>query len=660
MNHRLAFARAFRSTTRFLGLDDPRRRKLAAGVILGLTILWLGVQVRAQCSAISRRLEAMESHRMSVSLRSNPNKTPILTPEGSGFNCWLRLDETPPHVISAVVAVEDHRFLRHHGVDFTRASRAIWDGMLHLRSPRGTSTITQQVARSVFLTRERTLTRKLKEVLIASYLEYKLTKQRILEIYLNTVPLGQIGPYPVEGVRAGSIAYLGKDITEVDVPEAALLAAMIQQPTYLNPRQHPVPAAERRDLVLRVMTRRGYLEEKDYKRMARRPLKPRPAAEKFASTGHYYQLAGKELSNLDAAEGPLAVELTLDAELQEIALAAVRRGMERIDQVVSRRDSGNARPEVALVAMDARTGGVLALVGGRNFLESQLNRAVARRQPGSTFKPFVYAAALEYGTRKGPVGAYSLVADTPRGFSFGGELYQPNNYGGYVNELVTLQEALNRSLNVPAVRIAEAVGYSRVANLANRIGLANRMRGTPSLALGAYETSPLALAAAYSTLANAGIAVKPYFVERVRTPDGRLIYRHEPDATQVVSAGTAARLTQMLAGVVNNGTAARVRTWGFWLPAAGKTGTDEDGWFAGYTTAITCVVWVGYDDNRDLRLLGADSALPIWAEFMRQAHQLPAYRSVGYFSSPPERAGLVDIDGPEAIPVEVIQPASWD
>ncbi|MGH9675106.1 MAG: transglycosylase domain-containing protein, partial [Bryobacteraceae bacterium] len=561
---------------------------------------------------------------MSVSLRSNPKKTPILTPEGSGFNCWLRLDETPPHVISAVVAVEDHRFLRHRGVDFTRATRAVWDGIISLRSPRGTSTITQQVARSVFLTRERTLSRKLKEVLIASYLEYKLTKQRILEIYLNIVPLGQIGPYPIEGLRAGSIAYLGKDITEVDVPEAALLAAMIQQPTYLNPRQRPVPAAERRDLVLRAMTRRGYLEAKDYKRMARRPLYSRPVVKEFAWTGHYYQLAGRELSALEAPEGPLAVELTLDAELQEVALAAVRRGMQRIDQAVSRRNSAKGvRPEVALVAMDAKTGGVLALVGGRDFLESQLNRAVARRQPGSTFKPFVYAAALEYGTREGPVGAYSLVADTPRGFSFKGELYQPNNYGGYINDLVTLQEALNRSLNVPAVRIAEAVGYSRVASLATRIGLDARVRGTPSVALGAYETTPLALAAAYATLANAGIAVQPYFVERVRTSDGRLIYRREPAATRVVSAATAAQITQMLVGVVNNGTAAPVRTWGFWLPAAGKTGTDEDGWFAGYTTALTCVVWVGYDDNRDLGLLGADSALPIWAEFMKLAHQLP-------------------------------------
>jgi penicillin-binding protein 1B len=605
---------------------------------------WLHRKVDRLDRQIAGGLQELRSQRVKVTTLGESSSF-YLQPEGSQFHSWVRIEQIPPSVAAAVIAVEDHRFFRHLGVDVLRTTKAALEGLWHVRRPRGTSTVTQQVARLLFLERERTLERKVRETILALRLEMLLKKEEILEIYLNVVPLGRVGPYPIRGLQQGAIAYFGKELSQVSLAEAALLAAMIQRPSYLNPRSHPEPAMARRNLVLRIMGKRGLADRTATPAAQREPLHLVSSSDDVASAGHYYQLARRELHSLAITSQALHVEMTLDPQLQKAAVRAVREGMKELDRKLGKSKQGDRRADAALVALDPETGAVRALVGGRDFTASQFNRAVAQRQPGSTFKPFVFAAALQFGTPDGPVGPDSLVDDREREFLFRGQPYTPSNYDGYTDGMVTLQEALNRSLNVPAVRLAEAVGYGRVADLARRAGFDTNMQGTPSLALGAYEVSPLALAAGYSIFANRGRAVAPYFVERVSTFDGQRLYQASHPTRQVINASTAAQMTRMLADVVNRGTAWPVRGRGFLVPAAGKTGTDDDGWFAGYTTRLICVVWVGYDDNTDLGLLGARSALPIWAEFMKTAHTLPRYRDAGHFPAAPGFSeNIVDID----------------
>ena len=321
--------------------------------------------------------------------------------------------------------------------------------------------------------------------------------------------------------------------------------------------------------------------------------------------------------------------LTLDPGLQDAAAKAVHRGIVKLR-------GRHPGVEAALVALDPATGAVRALVGGSNFLKSQVNRAVALRQPGSVFKPFVYAAAFEYGSRQGALGPYSEVNDIPRDFVFRGETYAPRNYGDTYNGRVTLQQALLKSLNVPAVRLAEMVGYSRVSEMATAAGLEG-VGPTPSAALGSYEVSPLALAGAYAAFANGGVAVKPYFIERVQTLHGKTVSESPLRASRVMRPETAADLVTLLRGVVQYGTAWEAGRLAF--AAAGKTGTDDDGWFAGFADRLVCVVWVGYDDNHDLKRKGADSALPIWMDFMKTANTMKRYPFGKQLATTQGRAG---------------------
>ncbi|HUQ90079.1 MAG TPA: transglycosylase domain-containing protein [Bryobacteraceae bacterium] len=538
---------------------------------------------------------------------------------------WASLKDIPQQLIDSVIAVEDKRFYKHHGIDLYRTLGAAYIGVKHRESPRGTSTLTQQLSRTLFTSRERTLTRKAKEGLFALALERRLKKKEILELYLNTVPFGNAGPYEIVGVADGALAFTGKNIADVNVADIALIAGVIQRPSYLNPRSHPEAANRRRDLVLKIMRKAGVIDAQVEAQAVATPVR---LAELPAENGHYLQLAARELRRVVNANEPVETTLTLDARLQQLGVEAVSRGVD----MLNRKAKSGARIEAALVALDPRTGAVKALVGGSSFAASQVNRALARRQPGSVFKPFVYAAAMEYGSRDGALGPYSEVNDIPRTFFFNGKVYAPRNYSGEYQGRITLQEALNRSLNIPAVRVAEAVGYSRVATLARNAGLEG-VAATPSAALGSYEVSPLALAGAYTAFTNQGMALKPYLVERVRGWDGNTLYEASPKSASVMRPETAQMLTNMLRGVVLNGTAYLAGRLPF--AAAGKTGTDDDGWFVGFTDRLLCVIWVGYDDNRDLGLQGATSALPIWIDFMSRAYKMSSYRFANRLPGPP-------------------------
>ena len=556
----------------------------------------------------------------------------------------VHVGEIPAMLAKAVIAVEDHRFYDHDGIDLVRTVRAAYDGVLEWRRPRGTSTLTQQLARNVFLSPEQTYRRKLAEFFVAQELEDRLDKRHILEAYLNQVYMGRVGSFNIRGMAMAAEVYFGKRVSQLDLPEAATLAGLLQRPSYLNPFEHPERDAERRNVVLGAMRRAGYVDSDQYRRAVDHPVQTAPMDVDAEWAPYFLEILGRELSEVlgESPNRSVAVHSTIDPDLQAVAVESVRVAIEVVDRQVARQERYRGveapKPQVALVALDPRTGAIRALVGGRRYAASQLNRALSRRQPGSTFKPVVFAAALESGLTGDTLFGSSFTLASPINdelttFHYGDEIYEPTNFGGETQGVVTLRDALVHSINIPTVHVAEQVGYNRVAKLGRRAGMGN-VRGTPAAALGAYEASPLQVAAAYTVFANGGERVEPHAIELVRDATGTEIYRAQPRPERVVDERVAYLITNALEDVINRGTGYGVRRAGFQAHVAGKTGTDEDGWFAGFTSNLLTVVWIGFDDNRDLELESADSALPVWAEFMKRAHQLPQYSDPQPFRQP--------------------------
>ena len=593
----------------------------------------------------------------------------------------LMYEEIPQVVIDAVVAIEDHRFFDHHGLDFIRTAKAAYDGyIVEGRRPRGTSTLTQQLARGFFLTPEQTYARKLAELLIAVQLETRLSKEKILELYVNHVNLGRCGSFNVLGMGEAARAYFDKDTRELTRAEAALLAGLIQRPSYLNPYRHPERAVSRRRTVLRAMLRDEVITEEEFEQADQEELQLAVGKIESSAAPYFVDLVHDQLQDWFTSEELITqsywVYTTLDPELQKAAVEAVRIGMAEVDERVARqkrfREKTPPKAQAALVALDPTTGEVKAVVGGRNYGLSQLNRALASRQPGSAFKPFVYAAAVgtaiddefiedeeddeegweedepEYAkvepepeqdaelvpvlhegfAPKLVLTPISTIDDVPTTFYFDDQFYEPSNFANKIYGEVTLRRALYKSLNIATVKVGELVGFERVAEMARRVGLGGEeILPTPAIALGAYEATPLEIAGAYTALANGGEMMTPYFVRSVRDRTGSPLVRNRPQGKQVLDPRVAYVVTHMLEDVIRRGTAVRVRGMGFTEPAAGKTGTDDDGWFAGFTSNLLCIVWVGFDDNVDLKVEGSKSALPIWTEFMKRAHELREYRN---------------------------------
>ena len=590
----------------------------------------------------------------------------------------LRYEDIPEVMRDAIIAIEDHRFFAHSGFDVVRLTGATLDGILEGRTPRGTSTLTQQLARQFFLNPDQTYRfarsgvegykRKAEELIIALQLEGRLSKQQIFEFYANQVPLGRRGSFNVMGLGEAAQAYFGKDLRELSVAEAALLAGLIQRPSYLNPYRHPERARIRRDTVLEAMLRHDYISPEQYREAVKEEIALAEGAIEYSDAPYFVDLVNRRLQQ-DFGEEELITEAytvytTLDSRLQHAAVEAVRVGMAEVDGIVARqrRFRGQEPPRVqaALVAIDPKTGEVKAIVGGRNYGESQLNRVLANRQPGSAFKPFVYAAAIDTALdrERGEVtpilndGIYmprevltpiSTVDDVPTTFWWNEEPYEPANFANKIHGITTLRNALSKSMNIATVKVAERVGYQRVADLAAKAGLGANTLPTPAIALGAYEVTPLDIAASYTVFANGGKRMEPYFIRSVRDSTGRTLLKNEPKEQEVLDPRVAYVVTNMLEEVIRSGTAVRVRGMGFTEPAAGKTGTDDDGWFAGYTSKLICVVWVGFDDNTDLSVEGAHSALPIWTEFMMRAHSLREYRNPEPFE-PVEGIVTADLD----------------
>jgi penicillin-binding protein 1B len=562
----------------------------------------------------------------------------------------VHYDDIPAVLRNAVLSAEDKRFFQHSGFDPIGIVRSAWVDLKRGRNAQGASTLSMQLSRDMFLTPARNWRRKLAEMMITLQLEQKLTKQQIFEMYCNQVDLGYRGSFTIRGFGEASQVYFGKDIRSLSLPEAASLAAMVRGASYYNPYRHPDRVTERRNYVLSLMRQNGFVTDRDYAVAIETPLKLINGPAESSDAPYFVDLLNDDLEKrfptTDFHVRSDKIYTSLDLELQRAANEAVAVGMKQVDDLVRKQKRFKnvpfVEPQAALIALDPHTGEVKALVGGRNYGASQLNRAVAERPPGSIFKPFVYAAAMNTAVAGGTrtLTPASIVIDEPTTFEFDGQEYSPNNFEHTFYGPVTLRKALAKSLNVATIKVAEMVGYSTVVSLAHRAGINEEVKATPAMAIGSYDATPIEMAGAWTIFANGGVHVQPSFVSLIKESNGKVLLDQKPQAKQVLDPRVNYLVVSMLEEVLRSGTAAGVRSRGFTVPAAGKTGTSHDAWFAGFTSDLLCVVWVGFDDNRELDIEGAHAALPIWTEFMKRAIQLRKYSDAKEFEAP---SGVVTV-----------------
>ena len=541
-------------------------------------------------------------------------------------------DHIPPQLISALIATEDRQFYEHSGVDLRGIARAVVKDILAGEFVEGASTLTQQLAKTLFLTPEKSLMRKLREAVLAIQIERRYTKEEILTLYLNQVYFGS-GAY---GIAAAADTFFGKSVGELSLAESALIAGMPKAPSVYSPLVNPERAIRRRNIVLKQMDQTGVISKSDYASARQEPLdlKPDRAAPPIAPYAVAY--FRKRLESLMGAsrlyQSGLTVHTTLHAKLQKTANAAVQTGLADLMRRMEAQRMSAPAPQAALIAMDVRTGGILAMVGGGDFQESAFNRAVtARRQPGSAFKPILYAAAISRGYSQN-----ALLLDAPVAYpgNAPGETWSPKNFSPVFSGEITFRKALAKSKNIPAVRLIDMLGPSSVAAFAAQMGIRTVQQSNLSLALGTSEVTLIDLTAAYAVFANGGKRVSAFGITEVKDRNGRLLWKGQPHPRAVMDRKDAAVVADMLRAVITEGTGRRARS----LPraVAGKTGTTNDyrdAWFVGFSPETAVGVWVGQDDNRSLgrRETGARAALPIWTAFMST---LLDVESTGYFDIP--------------------------
>ena len=534
----------------------------------------------------------------------------VVATSGDVFAGPVTLNEVPPHLVQAVLATEDRRFYSHFGFDPIGLARALWVGVTTGRFSQGASTITQQLAKIVFLTPERSLRRKIQEFLLALWLERRFSKDQILTLYLNRVYLGA-GAF---GVEAAARRYFGKRAAELRPLEAAVLAGLLRAPTRLSPLVNPEGARDRGELVLENMVEAGYLTPSQMVEALSEELRFERGTTMFVGTnGRYFVdwLAQEVQAYVGLIDRDLVVVTTLDLRLQRAAERAV-------DEGVARDGPAATASQAALVAMSG-DGAVRALVGGRNYRDSQFNRATdARRQPGSAFKPFVFLAAIEGGMRPD-----DLVSDAP--VTVGN--WHPRNFDNTRRGDITAREALARSVNTATVRVSQRVGLDRVIATARRVGVSSPMQRNMATVLGASEVTLLELTAAYAPFGNGGEGAIPYGIIEIRETSGRVIYRRSGSGPGIViEAPALVAMTDMMQAVIRSGTG---RAAALDRPAAGKTGTSQeyrDAWFVGFTAELIAGVWSGNDDGTPMeRVTGGSLPARIWRAFMVEAHRgLPA------------------------------------
>jgi penicillin-binding protein 1B len=566
-----------------------------------------------------------------------------------GFN------DVPENLKNAIVVTEDRSFFEHYGVNIRGIIRALlrrYDS--DPNSPlahQGGSSITQQLVKNLLLSPEYSLRRKVAEAYMSVILETRLSKQEIFALYCNQVYLGQHAGFSINGFGEASTAYFNKDVTALNLEESAFLAGLIRSPNRYNPYHDLETARARRNQVLESMAETGAITQAEAQAAESGELKIAPMKGRIdiSDAPYFADYVQNQLNDVITGQGAdhLRIYTTIDMDLQRAAYAAVTKQLAALDKIEAKRVPEGTL-QASLVAMNAQTGEIVAMVGGRDYSKSQLNRVEALRQPGSAFKPFVYATALNTAYDPVPrvITPATIFKDEPKTFTYDGQEYSPGNMGDkYSMQPVTLRDAIVHSLNVVTVDVAMEVTIGRVMNLAAKAGLPRVPRAYPAMALGTAEATPLQVASAYTAFASNGMRTAPVAINRITTGTGSTLAQPTAQKNEVLRPEVAYVMTSFMKDVVNRGTAAPVRARGFKWNVAGKTGTSRDGWFAGYTPHLVCVVWVGFDDGSQLGLTGAVSALPIWADFMNAA-----------LTNHPEWTG--DWQTPAGIQQEDIDPAT--
>jgi penicillin-binding protein 1B len=564
-----------------------------------------------------------------------PQLTALMTSAAREKRRRVPLSSIPAHAQQAALAIEDQTFYSHPGVNPFRLAAAVFTNLFgDSRAPVGNSTITQQLARMFFQADEfnaelqrgsRSYLRYVQGAFMSMVLERRASKDAILELYLNDVYLGQRGSFAIRGVAEASRIFFGKDVSNLTISEAALIAGVIQSPASRSPFTNAKRALERRNVVIRAMAGEAFITDDQADRAMREPV--RVVARAVDNDAPYFvdtisQLLATHYPGLTARPETLDVHTTLDVNLQRLALDAVRRGLARIDETLARRKR-KEQAQAVLIAIEPRTGDIVAMVGGRSYNQSQFNRAVnAHRQPGSVFKPFVFLAAFELAAREGraDLTPASLAMDEPRVLEFNGRPWEPKNYDEYDGP-ITWRRALALSRNLATVDVGERIGFGTVAALWRRVGVGTPPQAVPSITLGVFELTPYEVAQAYTLFVNGGIVRPLRGLTRVES-GGRALALPAAKPRRAARADTTFLVTNMLRSVIDEGTGASARAAGFAADAAGKTGTTNDlrdAWFAGFTPELLTVVWVGYDSNQPLSLSGSQAALPIWTDFMKRA-----------------------------------------
>ena len=534
------------------------------------------------------------------------------------------LEKIPLTLQNAVIAIEDERFYRHIGVDPVGIARAFVNNVLHKSRLQGASTITQQLARNLFLTHEQTITRKVREALLALQIERNYTKPQILEMYLNEIYFGE-GSY---GAESASRTYFGKHVEELTLPECAMLASFPKAPNDYDPYKHPLAALSRRNLVLNTMADKSFITLQEATEAKNTPIELKKIEVQNAPYFVEYvrqQLESRYGSNA-VYKGGLSVYTTLDFKLQEAAQKTLAKGLENAE-ILARKNRLTNIPvtqqiQGALLAIDPHTGAIRAMIGGVDFRKSVFNRAIqAHRQPGSSFKPIIYAAAIENGYTMADVFLDSPVVYPDPST---GKPWRPVNFSTKFRGPTTLHTALMYSINVVTIKLLEKLGIQPVVSMARRLGITTKIAPNLSLGLGTSEVTLLEMVQAFSVFANQGVRVEPFGILSVKDSSGHVLENNTPVVQEVLDPHVAYIMVNTMKDVIDHGTGRIIRRLGFTYPAAGKTGTTNDNvdaWFIGYVPDLACGVWVGYDERQSLgkKQTGGETAAPIWAEFMKSA-----------------------------------------
>ena len=585
-----------------------------------------------------------------------------LLPGAPAERVEVQLDQLKPYLVKGLLDTEDRFFYYHPGIDPIRIVEAAISDLHSHRLAQGASTLTQQLARTFMERHERSFSRKFKELAVAAVLEIRLRKNEILERYINDVPMGEYEGTPIDGMPQAARYFFNKDLSEVTPAEAATLIGMIQAPTLYDPRRHPDSCIKRRDVVLGVMKHAGVIDDATYAAAIATPIqitKP-PGLRRAPYFTDYVTAFVTKIPGFDGHLEGLKVYTTLDTELQADAVDAVTDNIAALEKNHKRlrRAKADGKLQTSLVALDADSGAIRAMIGGRDYSESQFNRAAnAERQPGSAFKPIVYLAALDPDRApfSPPLTLASLLPDEP--MTFNG--WTPANYERTYQPQVTVVQALYESLNVPTAYVGNELGPATIVKTAHEMGIHEDLQAYLPIAIGADETTLLELTSAYQVFAAEGEQSPPYAVEAVVDAKGHQIYQHEDESNRIVRPAVAYLITGALKAVLRYGTGASAGRLGIDFPAAGKTGTTQDykdAYFIGYTPAIVCGVWVGFDVPESLGLTGAQAALPAWVQFMQDAapadpEDFPEPSGITMATIDPESGGLATPACPKQIPL---------